>query len=130
MNAYGQIEDTGSDAAELRRLEESLLDAAIRRDGNRLRDLLAEDFVEFGSSGRVWSRKTIIDFLAAETGFKAPAIHDFDFRPLDRDVALVTYRTERIDDKSGARLISLRSSIWKRHDGSWRMVFHQGTRTG
>jgi hypothetical protein len=122
----------GSERArnQLRRLEQSLLDSAVRRDGERLRQLLSDDFVEFGSSGRVWTRKTIIDFLATETNFFAPAIEEFECTFLSEKVALVTYRTVRTDGKTGERLCSLRSSVWTRQDGEWKMRFHQGTRTG
>jgi hypothetical protein len=113
----------------LRALEESLLNLEVRRDGDRLRELLAEDFLEFGSSGRVWTRKTIIDLLATETNFFPPAIEEFQCTFLAEKVALVTYRTVRNDAKTGERLASLRSSIWTLQDGHWRMRFHQGTRT-
>ena len=113
----------------LRKLEQSLLDSAVRRDENRLRELLAEDFLEFGSSGRVWTRKTIIDLLAVETGFLPPEIEEFECSLLGEKVALVTYRTVRTDARTGERLATLRSSLWVRRDGEWRMRFHQGTRT-
>lgn len=116
-------------AARLRKLEESLLDLAVRRDGDRLREMLAEDFLEFGSSGRVWTRTSIIELLATETNFFPPAIEEFQCTFLSDKVALVTYRTVRHDAKTGERLASLRSSIWTLQDGDWRMRFHQGTRT-
>ncbi len=116
-------------AEQLRMLEESLLDAAVRRDRMRLREMLAEDFLEFGSSGRTWTRNTIIELLSNETAFTAPAIEDFRCAVLSEDVALVTYRTVRTDATSGEALASLRSSIWKHVGGEWRMRFHQGTRT-
>jgi len=114
----------------LRRLEESLLNPAVRRDPERLRSMLTEDFLEFGSSGRVWTRKSIIELLATEKNFSPPAIEDFHCTMLADKVALVTYRTLRDDGKSGESLESLRSSIWTRQDGEWRMRFHQGTRRG
>jgi hypothetical protein len=117
-------------ASQLRRLEQSLLDAAVRRDGDRLRHLLADDFLEFGSSGRIWTRRSIIDMLAAETNFQPPRIEEFQVNLLAEKVALVTYRTVRTDPKTGEHVCSsLRSSIWTRQDGEWRMRFHQGTRT-
>jgi len=117
-------------ASHLRRLEESLLNPAVRRDEERLRAMLTEDFLEFGSSGRVWTRNSIIELLATEKGFFPPAIEDFLCTMLTDKVALVTYRTVRSDGKSGETLESLRSSIWTRQGGEWRMRFHQGTRTG
>jgi len=127
LDANGKGSERAS--AQLRRLEESLLDAAVRRDGDRLRQLLAEDFLEFGSSGRVWTRKTIIELLVTEINFFPPAIEEFQCTFLSEHVALVTYRTVRTDSKSGERLASLRSSIWTHRDSEWRMRFHQGTRT-
>jgi len=115
-------------ASQLRQLEESLLNPAVRRDGERLRTMLTEDFLEFGSSGKVWTRKSIIELLATEKNFYSPSIEDFHCSMLTDKVALVTYRTLRNDGKSGESLESLRSSIWTREDGAWRMRFHQGTR--
>jgi len=110
-------------------LEESLLDAAVRRDRKKMRSMLAENFLEFGSSGRVWTRNSIIELLSQETGFVAPAIEDFRCAFLSDDVTLVTYRTVRTDPDTGEVLASLRSSIWVNESGGWRMRFHQGTRT-
>jgi hypothetical protein len=119
----------GGPAAQLRKLEESLLDTSVRRDRKRLRSMLAETFLEFGSSGRMWTRSSIIEMLSRETAFIPPAIVDFHCALLSDDVALVTYRTVRTDPNSGEVLASLRSSIWTNEAGAWRMRFHQGTRT-
>ena len=122
-------DDAEGTAAQLRELEESLLDTGVRHDRSRLRSILAEDFVEFGSSGRAWTRNSIIDLLAAEMEFFPPAIEDFRCAFLSAEVALVTYRTVRTDPNSGEVRASLRSSIWTHEAGAWRMRFHQGTRT-
>jgi hypothetical protein len=116
-------------AAQLRKLEESLLDTAVRRDRKKMRSMLAENFLEFGSSGRIWNRNSIIELLSQETAFVPPAIEDFRCAFLTDDVTLVTYRTVRTDPETGEVLASLRSSIWKNESGTWRMRFHQGTRT-
>ena len=121
--------DRSSIASQLRFLEESLLDPAVRRDRLRLKDLLAEDFLEFGSSGRVWNRNTIIELLARESSFVPPQIEDFRCSLLAEDVALIAYRTVRTDPDTGTGLASLRSSVWVHTNGGWRMRFHQGTRT-
>lgn len=120
----------GEEVAEhLRALEQSLLQPAVRRNRARLMELLADDFREFGSSGRVWTRKTIIDLLAKETAFVPPDIEEFECALLAQELVLVTYRTARFDEKTGERLASLRSSIWSCATGDWKMRFHQGTRT-
>lgn len=113
----------------LRVLEESLLDPAVRRNREAVRGLLMEEFVEFGASGRVWSRDQILDLLAEET-FSPVRMEDFQCVLLGDDAALVTYRAVRdARGDTGAGTSSLRSSIWIRISGKWRCRFHQGTRS-
>jgi hypothetical protein len=111
----------------LRAREEALLDPAVRRDRARVEALLAEDFLEFGSSGRTWSREEILELLANET-CQPPAIEDFRCDWIGEDVALVTYKTVRVGPESGLRTVVLRSSIWIKGSGEWRVRFHQGTK--
>ena len=113
--------------AHLRRLEESLLDPAIRRDSAQVAGLLTEDFEEFGASGRVWTREQILDLLATEK-YEPPSVEEFRCHPVADGVVLVTYRTVRTDPRSGERTMTLRSSLWTEQSGRWRVRFHQGTR--
>lgn len=54
------------------------------------------------------------------------AIEAFTIISLSEDVALVTYRS--VARAPGAAAQSAwRSSIWVRHEGRWRLRFHQGT---
>jgi len=119
-------------AQQLERLERELLDPAIRRDRNHVAALLDDDFIELGSSGRVSTRTEILDLLGAEN-YAPPAMEAFDCRILAPDLALVTYRTVRIDphpertNRTASRGVDNRSSIWIRSNGRWRVRFHQGT---
>ena len=115
-------------AAELERLELMLMDPVVRRDREQVSLLLAQDFVEFGSSGRVWTRQPTLELLATET-YTPPVVEDFACRMLGASVALVTYRAVRTNDLSGERVATLRSSLWTRESGIWQMRFHQGTRS-
>ena len=113
-------------------LERALLDPAVRHDRGKVAALLAEDFEEFGSSGRVWTRAGILDALAAEPEQSVEA-SDFRCTFLSPTVALVTYRTVRTHLVTGAQTRALRSSLWVTHaaaggeSGGWRVRFHQGT---
>src|SRR5271166_6403655 len=109
-------------SAHLRSREESLLDPAVRRDRDRVSALLTEDFQEFSASGRVWSREQILELLATEI-YVPPTTEDFKCHQIAAGVVLVTYKSVR-EDRSSA----LRSSIWIKETGEWRMRFHQGTR--
>jgi hypothetical protein len=84
--------------------------------------LLAADFIEFGSSGAVYSRQQILDGLPKESPMELSAT-DFSARMLCDGVVLVTYRSMRRDPASGREWHSLRSSIWKLVDGCWLMAF-------
>jgi len=113
--------------AHLRACEEALLDAVVRRDRERVAALLSEDFQEFGSSGRVWSREEILEQLATED-YRPPAMEDFKCDFICEGVALITYRTVRTEPDTGLRSAALRSSLWTIKSGAWRVRFHQGTK--
>jgi hypothetical protein len=114
-------------AAHLLQCEQTLLDPAARRDRARVSAFLADDFVEFGASGRIWTREQILDQLATED-YTPPAMLDFRCRIIAPGVALVCYQTKRLDAASGRRAATLRSSLWTKESGEWLIRFHQGTR--
>jgi hypothetical protein len=109
----------------LRKLEEDLFKPEVRRSAERVNDLLADDFIEFGSSGRIFDKRQIIDALQQEAlgTVHRTTIADFTVRRLAATVLLLTYRATS-PDHTGSRL---RSSIWKLINGRWQMIFHQGT---
>lgn len=113
-------------AAVLQRLELSLMDPQVRRDRNQVSGLLSEDFVEFGASGRTWTREATLDLLASEN-YTSPRMEQFACFALGPLVALVTYRTVR-NGEHGEPVTTLRSSIWTKESGKWKLRFHQGTR--
>jgi hypothetical protein len=112
----------------VRTCEEKLLDPKFRKDRARVSGLLAEDFTEFGASGRIWSREQILDLLETEE-FDPPRIEGFACRQISPGVMLATYCTVRTSSLTGDRTVALRSSIWTNESGEWRMRFHQGTKT-
>jgi hypothetical protein len=107
---------------ELRALEEKLLQPDIRRNREAVALLLADEFREFGSSGRVYTKSEILDLLETESSFRSE-LTEFRATALKKDVVLVTYRLSR----QTMSLSTLRSSLWVHRDGRWQMLFHQGT---
>lgn len=110
--------------AELVELERMLLDPAVRGDARRLDELLHPDFVEIGASGRVWDREATLSALPGSPALEADCdpISAVELAP---GVAQLLYRSiARVD---GITRSSLRSSIWQRVDGAYRLRFHQGT---
>jgi hypothetical protein len=108
------------DVADVVANELALLDPATRIRPDAVIGLLHEQFREFGASGRIWERDGIAAALAADPG-RPVDVQDMRAERLGTDVILVTYLARRPDRRS------LRSSIWIRDAGAWRLIFHQGT---
>jgi hypothetical protein len=85
---------------------------------------IAEDFVEFGASGKVWSKAEIIAAMSQWAPIQR-IVEDFAVRELGASVCLVTYKVIGVDRHPSP--FSLRSSIWRNNGEAWQIVFHQGT---
>jgi glyoxylase I family protein len=84
--------------------------------------LIADDFVEFGTSGRVWTARAIRTLLERPIGERA-SIEDFEVAELGDGVVLATFVMP------GPPAVN-RSSIWVHREGRWQVRFHQGTMRG
>jgi hypothetical protein len=111
---------------EIRRLEELLLRPEVRRSRSALRELIADDFVEIGSSGRPSTKGEIIVSLRGEKPVRH-TLADFRGVMLSPGTALVNYRTFSERKAPGQPKEELRSSIWVQRGSRWQIVFHEGT---
>ncbi|MDR6970885.1 ribonuclease HI family protein [Leifsonia shinshuensis] len=102
------------------RLERELVEPSVRSDASRLAELLHPSFEEIGRSGRLWARDAIISELAVDDA-PAAGIEVLGVDRVAQDALLLTART------TDARGATLRSSLWVRSSGRWRLRFHQGT---
>lgn len=100
-----------------------LLDPGVRRSAAEVEGLLHPDFVEFGSSGRQWTRNEMLSAIGGElTGDEPPATYDMRAVRLADSVVHVTYVSVH------ANRHVRRSSLWcGSEDGEWGLYFHQGT---
>ncbi|GAB7129644.1 DUF4440 domain-containing protein [Silvimonas sp. JCM 19000] len=105
--------------------EQELHRADIRKS-QRVAELLADDFVEYGRSGAIYRKADTLAALQHEVGFEIQA-SDFSVVQISADVMQVLYRTENSQETAGKPLFALRSSLWRLRDGLWQMVFHQAT---
>ena len=103
-----------------------MLQPDVRKSVKDVALLLADDFVEFGSSGRVYNKQQIIESLQQEPPTQR-SLTEFKVFTLAPGVVLATYRAVQKGASLEQPVYSLRSSIWKSIDGRWHMVFHQGT---
>jgi hypothetical protein len=115
-------------ADHLRQLEERLLDPLVRHDPALVAPLLADDFLEFGASGRTFDKAAILKELKNEPDRPASLLTDFAARGLSADIVLVTYRAHRRNPAGEIIGESWRSSIWVNRGQEWQITFHQGTK--
>jgi hypothetical protein len=111
----------------LKSLEEQLLQSHVRQNSALLNSLIADDFLEFGSSGRSYDKTAIIEALQNELPHPPPLLSGFSARSLSEDIVLVTYRTTRRNPSGDPSAAVQRSSIWIHRDNRWQITFHQGT---
>ena len=107
----------------LKHLEESLWKDSTRFDRDYMMKILSPDFVEFGCSGRKYTREETLSVLRRAINAKLP-LKDLRVHAIRTGVVLVTYISE-VD--SGEPQTTNRSSIWIKEDEEWQIVFHQGT---
>ena len=108
---------------ELVELEWALWQAETRFDPEFMERVLADDFLEFGRSGRVYARA---DTLAVTGDTIEANLRDIEVHSIAEDVALVTYVSEVQHEVLD---LANRASVWVRRDGRWQLRFHQGTPT-
>ena len=110
---------------QIKNLEELLLQPDVRKSALELSKFLAEDFFEFGSSGKVFTRKEIIKSLKEGHNLKL-SLTNFKLMELGENHYLATYKA--LKEENGEKIYSLRSSIWRKNNESYVMIFHQGTK--
>lgn len=105
-------------------LETTLLKDDVRKSADTLNELLADDFVEYSSTGEIYDKENILNRLPSEND-PGITMRDFEIKYLSPKAVLTTFKVF-IESKQKH---SLRSSVWKFNDGRWQMIFHQGTVT-
>ena len=102
----------------IRQLQENLLNPEVRSSRAQLKKLLANDYFEFGSSGKVLYKDE--DIADDGIGIVKMKLSDFEIHPLSDDIVLATYRI--FNEISNQH--SIRSSIWKLNEvyGKWFFI--------
>lgn len=113
---------------EILELEKNLLSSDVRKSAEKINELLADDFVEFSSSGSEYHYKKG-DVFQAEDDERSLnwEILNFDIKEIDDKCVLATYKVVKYDEIDERKRYSLRSSLWRKEGKSFKMFFHQGT---
>jgi aminoglycoside 3-N-acetyltransferase len=85
--------------------------------------LLADDFLEIGKSGRVWSRDEVVVALAAEPGMDGVAVGPMSGQQIADGLVVVRYTTHH----DGGPGTVHRTGWWRQTSSGWRCWYHQAT---
>jgi hypothetical protein len=91
-----------------------------------IRDLLDDEFVEVGQSGKIYNKVEVLEILNNRSNTKY-IISDIKFSVLSGNLVLLNYKAYKYRDTIAVNTPSVRSSIWQKTNGCWRLRFHQGT---
>lgn len=96
----------------------------MRRSRHDMEQLLADDFYEIGTSGKIYTKQIELDALTNEAlANELPEVLNFRIHELSDTLIQAIYDTVEF---SGRR--SHRSSLWRKTDDAWQLFFHQGTK--
>jgi hypothetical protein len=111
-------------------IEKDLLRPETRKSAEKISTLLSDDFIEFSSSGNIYNynKDDVFDNDSNSCEIKWE-IKEFKTKELSNDCILATYKLIKHSELRENMKYSLRSSIWKLFNGTWKMIFHQGTLT-
>ncbi|HTC92654.1 MAG TPA: nuclear transport factor 2 family protein [Terriglobales bacterium] len=123
-------------AKQLKELEEMLiakergiLAAQQRGDLAAVAGALADGFHEIGKSARFYSKADVIAALKDATEIADYSLENFRLLAVNARCVILTYissvQLRSPSEHEATR--AYRSSTWIEQDGSWRMIFHQGT---
>jgi ribonuclease HI len=104
--------------------EESLLENSTRNDPSLIEKLMDDNCIEFSASGRqrVYRRGDKMENADGVLYIDSATVRSIN---LSEDCILLLYVGVKVN--KNVRTKSNCSSVWKKTDGEWKMVFHQGT---
>ena len=115
----------GQITEKLKKLEMFLHHPEFGTSKEALENMMEENFWEVGASGNIYDRNILLNVLAeraSNPNREEWELKDFKCSELSEVLYLVTYTLTQDDGR-----ITRRSSIWKRYDLNWKIVYHQGT---
>lgn len=107
------------------KLEIDLLKPEVRASVQKLNKLIADDFIEYGSSGLVYNKKIILERLPQDNS-PTYFLSDFEVVVLSEDKVQTRFKTDRTN-LDNTKTTSLRTSLWRKNNDNWQIFFHQGT---
>lgn len=95
------------------------------KSSDNLINLIDDEFIEYGSNGHIHDKHEAARWLSEED-YSAGEGMQFEAKSLSEDVILLTYISKIQRNPSSEYKFARRVSIWRKKEGVWRLVFHQG----
>ncbi|MGN9166363.1 nuclear transport factor 2 family protein [Tissierellaceae bacterium HCP3S3_D8] len=92
-------------------------------DIQNLNDRIHDEFIEFGKSGQVFDKDSIVKYLNNLDTDRDIEILSFKIKNIKEDLIIANY----ISYEKEIEIKALRTSIWKKELSDWKLYFHQGT---
>jgi hypothetical protein len=112
---------------EIIRLEQKAWEAIRKKDRAALASIVADDYLDFGSDGRVDKAHSISEGWMDQDTLTDFALEDVQVKLLDKDVALITYRANyrQVSKGESSTGSGFYSGTYVHRDGKWLAVFTQ-----
>jgi hypothetical protein len=115
-------------AEQIKQLELKLLHLDLKTEPELINDLLSHDFEEISQSGKINTRRDVVDWLIHKDIHLQWSLNDFRIRMLADELVMAMYTAQKMNDRNNLSKGSMRTSIWQRQGGTWKMIFHQASK--
>ena len=115
-------------AEQIKQLELKLLHLDLKTEPELINDLLSHDFEEISQSGKINARRDVVDWLIHKDIHLQWSLNDFRIRMLADELVMAMYTAQKMNDRNNLSKGSMRTSIWQRQGGTWKMIFHQASK--
>ena len=91
-----------------------------------LLSLLDDEFFEIGVSSKLYNKADVVEWLNSDDKSIRSGT-EFLGKIISENVILLTYISNIQENPTALIKKALRSSIWRKQQNKWQMIFHQGT---
>jgi len=100
----------------------------IRKNTEKVMELLHPSFLEVGRSGESYDLKSIIDMMKCEQP-SLGHVHaqEFNCIEVEKNVQLLLYKSVWVAESGELSMFAKRSSLWVDNDNRWQIKYHQAT---
>ncbi len=102
-------------------LEKSLFKHEYMSDVMYLNEIIDDNFMEVGKSGKKYNKKDVIDDLSIVKEDRKIVIYNFTCEKISEDIYLIHYITKSNEGNM------FRTSIWRKEYDRVKIIFHQAS---